>query len=45
MNFTSPRFTTSSASFAMVSIFRNHWSLSIGSTITPVRPERGTRSL
>ncbi len=29
----------------MPSIFTNHWSVSIGSTITPVRPERGTRSL
>ena len=29
----------------MASIFTNHWSVSIGSTMTPVRPERGTRSL
>ena len=43
-NLTSPRATTSSASFAMPSILRNHWSVSIGSTMAPVRPERGTRS-
>ena len=37
--------TASRPGFAMPSIFTNHWSVSIGSTITPVRPERGTRSL
>ena len=26
-------------------MFTNHWSVSMGSTITPVRPERGTLSL
>ena len=38
---TSPRraSTTSRPSFARPSIFTNHWSVSIGSTTTPVRPD------
>jgi hypothetical protein len=45
MNFTSPLATASRPSFARLSIATNHWSVSIGSTIAPVRPDRGMRSL
>ena len=53
-NFTSPSVTTSSATPAIdwpgksvpagagFDIATNHWSVSIGSTTAPVRPQRGT---
>src|SRR5207302_10727621 len=44
-NLTSPLATARSPACARLSIFTDHWSVSIGSTISSVRSERGMRSL
>jgi len=45
MKRTSPLFTASSPLLAQGAMEMNHWSVSIGSTTTPVRPDLGSTIL